>query len=68
VFSVQSMPRCHKQDKLVRSQLVGELVSELEDCWGSVVVSCRCLKMVAEDGERKCVYVYVCVRVRDSDL
>jgi hypothetical protein len=28
--------------------LVGELVSELEDCCGSVVVSCCCEKLVAQ--------------------
>jgi hypothetical protein len=33
------------------SQLVGELVSERDNCWGSVVVSCRCEKLVAEAGD-----------------
>jgi hypothetical protein len=52
VFSVRSVPRCYKQDKLVRSQfvcwLVGESASELENRCGSVVVSCCCEKLVAE--------------------
>jgi hypothetical protein len=26
-------------------------VSELEDCWGSVIVSCCCEKLVGEAGE-----------------
>jgi hypothetical protein len=26
-------------------------MSELEDCWGSVVVSCCCEKLVAESGD-----------------
>jgi hypothetical protein len=43
VLSVQSVPRCYKQD-----QLVGELVSQLDNCWGSAVVSSCCEKLVAE--------------------
>jgi hypothetical protein len=42
VFSVRSVPRCYKQDKLGVA-VSGELsqpVSELEDCCDSVVVSC----------------------------
>jgi hypothetical protein len=31
-------------------QLVSECVSELEDCWGSVLVSCCCEKLVTEPG------------------
>jgi hypothetical protein len=27
VFSVRSLPRCYKQDKLMRSEVVGEFVS-----------------------------------------
>jgi hypothetical protein len=51
VFSVGSVPRCYKQDS-TESQWSGverrELLSELEDCCGSVVVSCCCEKLVAE--------------------
>jgi hypothetical protein len=36
VFSVRSLPRCYEQRQLVVA------VSELEDCCGSVVVSCCC--------------------------
>jgi hypothetical protein len=41
-----SMSRCYKQDKLMRSGLVGEL----DNHWGSVVVSYCCEKLVAEAG------------------
>jgi hypothetical protein len=55
VFSVGSVPICYKQDKL------SVAVSELENCCGSVLVSCCCEKPVAitlgpfgnpEEGER----------------
>jgi hypothetical protein len=46
LFSVRSVPRCYKQDKLV-----GELVSEIENCCSSVVVSCCCTELVAEAGD-----------------
>jgi hypothetical protein len=42
VLSVQSVPRCYKQD-----ELVGELVSQLHNHWDSVVGSCCCEKLVA---------------------
>jgi hypothetical protein len=34
VFSVRSVPRCYKQDKIVRSQSVGWWVSELQSIRG----------------------------------
>jgi hypothetical protein len=46
VFSVRSMSRCYKRDKL--GAAVSQSVSELENCWGSVVVSYCCEKLVAE--------------------
>jgi hypothetical protein len=33
------------------SRFVSDQVSELEDCWGSVVVSCCCEKLVDEAGD-----------------
>jgi hypothetical protein len=45
VFSVRFVARCYEQDKLVSG------VSELDTCWGSVVVSCCCEKLVAEAGD-----------------
>jgi hypothetical protein len=44
VFSAWSVPRCYKQDRLgvELSELVGKLVSELEDCWDSAIVSYCC--------------------------
>jgi hypothetical protein len=46
VFSVRSMPGCYKQDKLV-----GELVSELEDCRDSIIMNYCSQKLAAEAGE-----------------
>jgi hypothetical protein len=43
VFSVLFVPRCYKQD-----ELVGELVSMMDYCCSSVVVSCCCFKLIAE--------------------
>jgi hypothetical protein len=50
VFFTRSVPLCYKQGQLdvAVSQLVGKLVSESEDCWGSVVVTCCCEQLVAE--------------------
>jgi hypothetical protein len=45
VFYTQSVPRCYKQDKL------GVARSQLENRWGSDVVSCCCEKLVAEAGD-----------------
>jgi hypothetical protein len=42
VFSAWSVKRCYKQDKSV---------SELDNCWGSDVVSCCCEKLIAEAGD-----------------
>jgi hypothetical protein len=51
VFSVRSVPISYKQGKLI-SWLVSEWgVSELEDCCGSVVVSCCCENPAAEAGD-----------------
>jgi hypothetical protein len=41
VFSVWSMLRCYKQDKL-------GVASQSDNCWGSVGVSCCCEKSVGE--------------------
>jgi hypothetical protein len=51
VFSMRSVPRFYKQDKLVRSQSVGELVNEVHNRWGSILVSCCCEKLVAKAGD-----------------
>jgi hypothetical protein len=40
VFSVRSLPRCYKQDKL--GVEFTELVGDLENCFCSVVVGCCC--------------------------
>jgi hypothetical protein len=47
VFSVRPDPRCYKQDKL-GVRVNEDLVRELENSWGSVIVSCCCGKLVAE--------------------
>jgi hypothetical protein len=44
LWSHFKVPTCYKQDKWG----VSELVTELEDCWGSVVVSCCCEKLLSE--------------------
>jgi hypothetical protein len=41
VFSVRSTPRCYKQEESV-SELVGELVSEFQNCCISVILSSYC--------------------------
>jgi hypothetical protein len=45
VFSVRSVPRCYNQDKLVES------VGELDNRWGSAVVSGGCEELVVEAGD-----------------
>jgi hypothetical protein len=66
VFSMWFMLRCYKQDKLG--------VSELEDCCGSVVVSCCCSKLVAEareqfrnPEERECLLLEADAKQRNED-
>jgi hypothetical protein len=49
VFSARSVPRCYKKGKLVRSYWVGWLDGELENCWGSVIVTYCCEKLVVEE-------------------
>jgi hypothetical protein len=46
VISLRSVPRCYKQGKLI-----GESMTEIEDCCSSVVVSCCCEKVVVEAGD-----------------
>jgi hypothetical protein len=54
MFCLLSVPTCYKQEELVEwraecvTWLVNQSVSELEDCCGSVFVSCCCEKLVAE--------------------
>jgi hypothetical protein len=49
VLSVRSVPRYYKRNKR-ELQLMkrSELVSELDNRWGSVLVSCYCEKLVDE--------------------
>jgi hypothetical protein len=49
VFSARSVPRYYKQGHLAVAD--GRWVSKLQNCYGSVVVSCCCEKLVAEAGE-----------------
>jgi hypothetical protein len=56
VFSVRSVPRCYKQDKLAVGWLVGWLVSELDSCgvqslW-AVVVRSWWLRLVTVQGPK----------------
>jgi hypothetical protein len=56
VISLWPARRCYKQDSQSvsedREEFVGELVSPLEVCCGSVVVSCCCEKLV-DDARRQ---------------
>jgi hypothetical protein len=48
---VPEVQSCYKQDSTVCEDIVGELVSESDNSWGSVIVSCCCEKLVAEAGD-----------------
>jgi hypothetical protein len=50
VFSALFVPSCYTQDMLHFSESAGDLVNQLDNRWGSVVMNRCCEKLVAEVG------------------